>query len=95
MTTKVQEYVAKNLPRPFVAIHLRNGEDWVRVCARLDGGIPSLMGSPQCDRPGFSVTEEVCFPPAPTVVSQVAAAIKKYGARSLYIATDAKNLKRV
>uniref|UniRef100_A0AC34FVK4 GDP-fucose protein O-fucosyltransferase 1 n=1 Tax=Panagrolaimus sp. ES5 TaxID=591445 RepID=A0AC34FVK4_9BILA len=46
---KAIKFVKENLPRPFVAVHLRNNLDWDNVCKALHEGhkMPQLFASPQ------------------------------------------------
>ena len=52
-------WIARHLPRPLVAAHLRAGADWKRACDNAaKSGTKEYMASPQCDH-GTTITK-VC-----------------------------------
>ncbi|XP_076812820.1 GDP-fucose protein O-fucosyltransferase 1-like [Clavelina lepadiformis] len=91
------DFIEKELKRPYLGIHLRNGMDWKRACRNVKGSIKyPYMSSPQCV--GFSQTKpfthEMCYPQKEAVIEQVTGIIKKSGAKSLFIATDDQSFEK-
>ena len=66
------------------------------ACNHLDGKGRHLFGSPQClgyrFEYGDEVTRHMCFPDDDLVVNQVVAMVKKTGVKSLFVATDSRDL---
>ncbi len=93
-----EDFIAEHLPRPFVAVHLRNGEDWRNACRAGEGGPqqPQYMSSPQCGlvRPkagasAANVPEKVCYPDPAEAVRAIRAAQERFGPfRAVFIGTD-------
>ncbi|XP_071964372.1 GDP-fucose protein O-fucosyltransferase 1-like [Antedon mediterranea] len=72
----------------FVAIHLRNGLDWVRACEHA-AGARQFMASPQCHNPDEkTVTHDMCLPSEAEILTFTTKVIEQEGAKHLYIATD-------
>ncbi|CAH1253802.1 Hypp1248 [Branchiostoma lanceolatum] len=92
MMAEVNQVIEKNLPRPFVGVHLRNGMDWKSACEHVDGSRPHLFASGQCvgydHRTAKTLTKEMCFPSKKEVLKAVRKAVKKVKAKSIYVATD-------
>ncbi|XP_006823249.1 GDP-fucose protein O-fucosyltransferase 1-like isoform X2 [Saccoglossus kowalevskii] len=87
------DYIEKNLKRPFIAIHLRNGADWSSTCNMADGKTYThLMSSQQCvgyhrDR-ASPVTRAMCMQTEVQVVREVREVAERMHAQSVYVATD-------
>lgn len=90
MVDLAQNFINKNLKRPFIGIHLRNGIDWERACNHVKDMTHHFMGSPQCcgyDRK-YKLTKEMCLPPKDVIVEKVKEIAKLHGANHVFIATD-------
>ena len=61
----------------------------VRACEHV-GGRDSFMESGQClkDVPRSKITKELCLPPMDMVAKRVMSLIRKYGTRSVFVASD-------
>ncbi|XP_033097990.1 GDP-fucose protein O-fucosyltransferase 1-like isoform X2 [Anneissia japonica] len=78
----------------FVAIHLRNGLDWVRACEHAKG-IRQFMASPQCNTPAErNVTHAMCLPSEQDILTLTTRALEQEGAKHLYIATDSESYEK-
>ncbi|XP_032872566.1 GDP-fucose protein O-fucosyltransferase 1 [Amblyraja radiata] len=92
----VEREMEQLLPRPYLAIHLRVGEDWRKACEMVrDGSVgPHLMASPQCvgyDRGrARPLTLPMCLPSPALIASTVATWARAISARAVYIATDSE-----
>ncbi|XP_077991252.1 GDP-fucose protein O-fucosyltransferase 1-like isoform X2 [Glandiceps talaboti] len=90
---EADDYIERNLRRPYVGVHLRNGADWVSTCNMADGKTYThLMSSQQCvgyhrDR-ASPVTKEMCMQGEPQVVREVREVVQNIDARTVYISTD-------
>lgn len=86
-----QNWVRKNMPPgPFIGVHLRNGLDWTRACEHT-ASTDQLFSSPQClgyRNERGRLTTELCAPDDNMVAEAVEAAVRKYGALSVYVASD-------
>lgn len=95
MASKAQELISKNIPSlPFIGLHLRNGADFKKACEHISSS-PNMFAAPQCL--GYrgqhgSGYYELCFPDDTSVIKQVKAAVKKLGAKSVFVATDDRDL---
>lgn len=53
-------------------------------------GMPQYMASPQCL--GYTryrtVTEQLCFPPKQDILNRTEEAVRTYGAKAVFVATD-------
>ena len=91
-------YIAQHVQRPLAGVHLRNGIDWVRACDRVNGTFDSFMSSPQCvgydRRNRIALTNEMCLPPPDTIREHVISVLKSSGAKTLFIASDADDMKQ-
>ena len=60
-----------------------------RACEHA-GGQDRFMESGHCldDIPGAKVTKELCLPPIDMVIKHVMSLIRKYGTRSVFVASD-------
>ncbi|VDO90277.1 unnamed protein product [Heligmosomoides polygyrus] len=90
---KALQFIKQELPRPFIGIHLRNHNDWDRVCDHVPSksSTQPLFASMQCDGEEFydgQLTKEICSPSASTVVEQVVDMVGRIGARSVFVASD-------
>lgn len=91
-------FLSRNLERPYIGIHLRNGADWKRACDHIskDGINYAFMSSPQCTgygKTGIKFTKEMCYPTKETLLEQTLKAVQDVSARTLFIATDSDSLK--
>ncbi|MCL4142266.1 UNVERIFIED_CONTAM: hypothetical protein GTU68_055294, partial [Idotea baltica] len=87
---KAKNELAKLPQGPVVAIHLRNGIDWVRACAYVDQS-PNMFAAPQCL--GYrgehgDATKELCLPSKETIVKQLKRVIRNISAKSVFVASD-------
>ncbi|KAE9415609.1 hypothetical protein Angca_005398, partial [Angiostrongylus cantonensis] len=89
---KTDEFIREELLSPFVAIHLRNDNDWPHVCEHLPSySTNPLFASMQCDtEEDYSgvLTKEMCLPSKATIVEQVLEMVRTIGARSVFVASD-------
>ena len=84
-------FIGAKLIGPYLAVHLRNGADWLRACNHVteEGTSHPFMSSPQCtDRRGILFTNQMCFPPPDVVLSKVLKVVMATGAKHLFVATD-------
>jgi len=88
------EIIRTKLIGSYLAVHLRNGADWLRACDHVtDEGINyPFMSSPQCVSPhkkGKTLfTKKMCFPPRSVVLNQVLKVVMATKVKHLYVATD-------
>ena len=72
-----------NVFSPSFFFHKKN------ACEHAEG-IPKYMASPQCL--GYSryrtVTKNLCFPPKEDILNRTEEAVRKTGAKSVFVATD-------
>ncbi|XP_035667533.1 GDP-fucose protein O-fucosyltransferase 1-like [Branchiostoma floridae] len=75
--------------RPYIGIHLRNGPDFERACANVEG-TSNFMASPQCTdiMPGRTVTHKMCFPSREEILRKTKNAILATRAKFVFVATD-------
>ncbi|CAL8091431.1 unnamed protein product [Calicophoron daubneyi] len=95
MDKRTDLFIREFFVLPFVAIHLRNGEDFGIACNLLKDGVRRLFSSAQChgeqfQYPPYQLTSEMCSPSLQNILSLLRYAIKLIGARSLFVATDNK-----
>jgi peptide-O-fucosyltransferase len=85
-------YIEHNLPRPYVAVHLRLGDDWAAHCASLDANVDADLSAFQCIDPTHTApatsTRALCMPDISTLQQAVRRAVRRVHARSVYLATD-------
>ena len=95
ISQKADNFIKKTLPQgAFVAIHLRNGVDWVRACEHVPES-PNLFAAPQClgymNEKG-KATMEMCLPSQQTIIRQVKRVIKKASSdnviKSVFVSSD-------
>lgn len=92
---KAEKFIKSKIPeRPFIGIHLRNGVDWRSACSHVKE-TPQMFASAQCT--GYHnenglLTEEVCYPSDSTVVKQVKNEVKRLNAKTVFVATDDRDL---
>lgn len=85
--------IARDLPRPFVAIHIRNAPDFDTACQGLDNFGSRFMASPQClgyNGEHGKLSRDLCYPPGKEIVRRAARAVRKLRAASLFVATADK-----
>lgn len=87
---RARHFIRTSLRAPFVAVHLRNGIDWVRACEHLEAS-PLLFSAPQCV--GYSgergpLPPMACLPTAQVVTQQLVRVVRALRARSVFVATD-------
>ncbi|XP_073987607.1 O-fucosyltransferase 1 isoform X3 [Rhodnius prolixus] len=74
VTKEVEDFLNNNLPKgSFIAIHLRNGIDWVNACEHVRGS-PSLFSAVQClgyRGEGGENTYEMCLPDSNLIIKQI------------------------
>ncbi|VDO57055.1 unnamed protein product [Haemonchus placei] len=90
---KASQFIKEKLTRPFVGIHLRNDNDWNRVCEHIPSTSSNqpLFASMQCDGEEFydgKLTKEICSPSPTTIIDQVIDMVGKIGARSVFVSSD-------
>lgn len=92
---KAERFIKKNLPDgPFVSIHLRLGSDFQNACDHLSSS-PMMFAAPQCfgyRQEHGKPDKEMCYPSDDAIVKQVKKAVKKVGAKSVFIGTDSRDL---
>jgi len=88
--TAAQAIIQEKLDTPYLAIHMRNGDDFKRACTHIQEG-RNFFGSAQClgysNEKGF-LSQEMCFPSKKTIMKQVKAAVKKHKVNAIFISTD-------
>lgn len=94
---KAEDFIKTVLPKgAFVAIHLRNGVDWVRACEHIPQS-PNLFAAPQClgyRNENGKATKDICLPSKETIIRQLKRTIKNYNGsnkdviKSVFVASD-------
>lgn len=100
ISSEADEFIKYNLPNgAFMAIHLRNGIDWVRACQHIPQS-PNLFAAAQClgyQNEHGNATEEMCLPSKNLVIRTVKHHLKLYNdqlnhknrpIKSLFVASD-------
>ncbi|CAI2356792.1 unnamed protein product [Caenorhabditis sp. 36 PRJEB53466] len=92
ITEQAKKFISEHLEHPFVAVHLRNDADWVRVCEHInpESNRP-LFASEQCLGEGHhlgKLTKEMCSPTKQQVAEQIVEQVGKIGAKSVFVASD-------
>ena len=76
-----------NIPILFVVLFISFYKK--NACEHAEG-MPQYMASPQCL--GYSryraVTRDLCFPPKKDILKRTEEAVRKYGAKAVFVATD-------
>jgi peptide-O-fucosyltransferase len=97
-------FIEKNLKRPYVAIHLRNGSDWQNACT-FGVGQPQFMASPQCalvtglteavkSKNLPTISQAMCLPNPNEIVRALAQANQQFMAYpAIFIGTDNNDYK--
>ncbi|XP_064617012.1 GDP-fucose protein O-fucosyltransferase 1-like [Liolophura sinensis] len=91
---KATKFIKENVEKPFIGLHLRNGIDWRNACDHVEQS-PQMFASPQClGQRGENgpMTYELCFPSDKTIIRQVKEAVKKYKAKTVFVATDQRDM---
>ena len=87
-----EKFIDRSLRRPYVGVHLRNNPAWVSVCRGADARTSPFLASPQCLPDGAAITGAMCLPTFPHILERVRQAVRRSGARSVFIATDDRAL---
>ncbi|EFA03399.2 GDP-fucose protein O-fucosyltransferase 1 [Tribolium castaneum] len=98
VSQKADTFIAKTLPKgAFIAIHLRNGIDWVRACEHIPDS-PNLFAAPQClgyrNEKG-KATPEMCLPSKHTIIKQLKRLIKQSSEnpiRAVFVSSDSNHM---
>ncbi len=88
---RARAFVSDRLRPPFVGIHLRNGADWARACEHATGSGKQLFSSPQClgyRNERGNLSRSLCLPGRVLIAEQLRAAVRRLGARSVFVASD-------
>lgn len=99
---RANEFIARFLPKgAFIAIHLRNGIDWVRACEHVKD-VKNLFASAQClgyNNERGDLTVETCMPSQEMilrklkrVIKRVKEAQKSNQIKSIFVASDNNHL---
>nr|ABA29469.1 putative protein O-fucosyltransferase 1 [Caenorhabditis elegans] len=92
ITEQAKKFISANLAKPFVAVHLRNDADWVRVCEHIDTTTNRpLFASEQCLGEGHhlgTLTKEICSPSKQQILEQIVEKVGSIGAKSVFVASD-------
>lgn len=95
ITKQVDRFIKKEMAEgPFITIHLRLGSDFENACNHLKES-PMMFAAPQCfgyRQERGTPSKEMCYPPDDIIVKQVKKAVKKTGAKSVFIGTDSRDL---
>ncbi|XP_022082828.1 GDP-fucose protein O-fucosyltransferase 1-like [Acanthaster planci] len=85
-----QVYISETFGKDiWVAIHLRNGEDWVKACKTDLSTLAYMMASPQCHEKKIgAVTKDLCLPSIPHMLELTLQVFQDVKAKHLFIATD-------
>ena len=87
------EYVRKHKMGVYLALHFRNGSDWVSACEHaVSGRSKDYMASSQCVLPEGYVTKPVCLPSLDDALPQLIQTLRSLSFDSIYIGTDDKSL---
>jgi len=85
---RIRRFINARLPRPYVGIHLRLGEDWANSCTSAVGLVYSYMESAQCLNRDEKVTKQLCYPSNSHIVKKVVEAVKALKAKSVFVSAD-------
>ncbi|KAI6232359.1 GDP-fucose protein O-fucosyltransferase 1 [Aphelenchoides besseyi] len=84
---EAEEFVKLHLRRPFIGIHLRNGEN---ACKHVDS-YEHFFASAQCTGDNFEFgrpSRELCFPSQDQIIKDVGEEISRLDAKSVYVSSD-------
>ncbi|KAI6209440.1 Lysosomal-trafficking regulator [Aphelenchoides besseyi] len=84
---EAEEFVKLHLRRPFIGIHLRNGEN---ACKHIDS-YEHFFASAQCTGDDFEFgrpSKELCFPSQDQVIEDIGEEIRRHDAKSVYVSSD-------
>lgn len=98
ITKKANDFVQRFLPKgAYIAIHLRNGIDWVRACEHIKD-VKNLFASAQClgyNNEKGDLTMDICMPLQEMVLRKIKRVIKRVKEaqkdnqiKSIYVASD-------
>jgi peptide-O-fucosyltransferase len=79
-------FMNASLPRPYVAVHLRESEEWQRACKSAVGR-PEYMQSIQCSHAG-PISSDMCTPTMDRIVEAIRRAVRTAHAQSVLIGSD-------
>jgi peptide-O-fucosyltransferase len=86
-------FIRDNLTRPYLAVHLRNGDDWANACNKAVDR-EEFFESAQCGLhrgSGDVITREVCIPGPSTAIQNILDAQKSHGPfPTVFVGTDRK-----
>lgn len=99
---KANDFITKFLPKgAFIAIHLRNGIDWVRACEHVKD-VKNLFASAQClgyNNERGDLTPDICMPSQEMVLRKIKRVIKRVKEsqkdnqiKSIFVASDNNHL---
>ncbi|KAI3380148.1 hypothetical protein SNEBB_006915 [Seison nebaliae] len=91
---KGEKIIKKHLKSPFLAIHLRRGQDFINACEH-SGRNYHLFSSAQCLGESFQygkLTKELCYCSNDRLFSDINDGIKEISAKSLFIASDSQEV---
>ena len=92
LLTDTELFIRENLPRPYVAVHLRLEEAWRAHCAALSNTEDAAqVAAAQCLTAGAGLRPGLCLPDVTQLQQLVKRAIRRTHAKSVYIATDLKD----
>ncbi len=89
------KFIHENFPwEKFVGIHLRNAEQWRKMCHDKPQA-PIKYASSQCtEGTDLQVTQEMCHPSEKQILRQVEEVVKETEATVIYVATDQYSFKK-
>jgi len=97
--SRVNNLIKKQLKRPYLAVHIRNGKDLEHACDFLaqSGGDKVFMASAQCagyydDANRKPISESMCYPSWELMVMKILSAAEEIDAASVYISYDNENI---
>ncbi|ESP01704.1 hypothetical protein LOTGIDRAFT_225179 [Lottia gigantea] len=91
---KAEDLIRDKIEKPFIGIHLRIGLDFKKACEHIKD-TPTMFASAQCM--GYrsekgKPTYDMCYPSVNTIVNDVKELVVKYKAKTVFVATDSRDL---